>query len=233
MSDSLDDLANDPTGQPIASSYVAGPTTSTDNSIPRYNGDTGKVIQGSGVTVADNNYVYTPASIESAGAIIVDTVAEHTAASGVTIDGLLIKDSAIPSFVFSYVLQGGAAASTPGDSLTYYIGNTQGNAPSSTQGNAKIYIPRTGTIKKCYLHFFNATSSGTTETSSAYIRLNNTTDTTLSTTIAHNVAMTDVNVTDLSIAVAADDYVEIKWVTPAWVTNPAGTRISVILHIEC
>jgi len=96
-----------------------------------------------------------------------------------------------------------------------------------------MYIPRTGTIKKCYLHFFNATSNGTTETSSAYIRLNNTTDTTLSTTIAHNAAITDVNVTDLSIAVAADDYVEIKWVTPAWVTNPAGTRISFVLHIEC
>lgn len=74
---------------------TTGAASSTDNAIVRFDSTTGKLIQNSGITVADNNYMYTPASIESEGAIIVDTITEHTAAAGITIDSVLLKDAAV------------------------------------------------------------------------------------------------------------------------------------------
>jgi len=78
---------------------VVGPASATDNAITRYDSTTGKLLQGTGITIADNDYMLTPASIESAGAVIVDTISEHTAAAGVTIDGVLVKDGAIAKAV--------------------------------------------------------------------------------------------------------------------------------------
>ena len=60
-------------------------------------------------------------------------------------------------------------------------------------------------------------------------RLNNTTDTTLSSAIVNNASYTVVSVTGLSTAVAVGDYYEIKWVTPTWATNPTGVDCAVTL----
>ena len=35
--------------------YVAGPSSSTANAVPRYDGTTGKIIKDSGVTISDTN----------------------------------------------------------------------------------------------------------------------------------------------------------------------------------
>lgn len=40
------------------SDKVVGPPSATDNAIPRYDGPTGKLVQGSGVTIDDNNVIY-------------------------------------------------------------------------------------------------------------------------------------------------------------------------------
>lgn len=44
------------------SSYVVGPTSSTDNEIPRYDGTTGKLIQTSGILIDDSFKIYPSAS---------------------------------------------------------------------------------------------------------------------------------------------------------------------------
>jgi hypothetical protein len=45
------------TAEAAASSKVTGPASSTDNTIPRFDGTTGKLLQGSGVTVDDSGNV--------------------------------------------------------------------------------------------------------------------------------------------------------------------------------
>lgn len=74
---------------------VIGPASSTDNAITRYDATTGKLLQDSLVTIADNGFMSTPASIQIAntGALLTDTISETTAAAGVTIDGVLVKDN--------------------------------------------------------------------------------------------------------------------------------------------
>lgn len=74
---------------------VVGPASATDNELPRYDGTTGKLIQGSGIVVADNGYVQLTGSLDTPGALVSDTISEHTAAAGVTIDGVLLKDSEV------------------------------------------------------------------------------------------------------------------------------------------
>ena len=79
--------------------------------------------------------------------------------------------------------------------------------------------------------FFTYTA-GTTETSTASIRLNNTTDTTISSAVNLSSNPYAVSNTSLNVAVVAGDYIEIKWVTPTWVTNPTGVSGSAMIVIE-
>lgn len=44
---------------------VSGPASSTDNTIPRYDGTTGKLLQGSSVTIDDSNNMTIPATLSS------------------------------------------------------------------------------------------------------------------------------------------------------------------------
>lgn len=137
--------------------------------------------------------------------------------------------------MLGYSLQASGAAFSPADSTTYYYGGNFGGGPGTTADLARIYIPKTGTIKAAYV-FFNQAAGASAETSSLSIRLNNTTDYLISSSVVNNAASTAVNSTSLNsgngIAVSAGDYVELKWATPAWATNPTSVRPSVILYIE-
>lgn len=128
-------------------------------------------------------------------------------------------------------LQASCAAFNPADATTYHFGAF----PTLTPGpaaNRKLYIPRAGTIKRIDLVFVNTTTDGSNEQSTVSLRLNNTTDTTITATLALNATPVTVTNSSLSIAVAAGDWIAIKWVTPTWVTNPVGTIISAQVWIE-
>lgn len=62
--------------------------------------------------------------------------------------------------------------------------------------------------------------AGTNEATSLYLRKNNTTDTTLSTTIDFSAGTTVQRFSGLNIPLAIDDYFCLKLVCPAWVTAP-------------
>lgn len=130
-----------------------------------------------------------------------------------------------------YVLTVMAAnAATTTDSATLYFGALAGIAPSTTAGLGRIYIPAAGTIKKAYITA-NCATAGTAEAWPVYVRLNNTTDTLVESTAVSSTFRTWTN-TSLSIAVVAGDYIEMKAVNPAWVTNPANVRFGGVIYIE-
>lgn len=122
-----------------------------------------------------------------------------------------------------YVLPINAGSLNPADATTYYFGNFFSLAPGATAQTRRIYIPKGGTITACNI-FIVSTGAGTAETSTISIRLNNTTDTTVTSTLDLSATSVVVSVTNLSIVVADNytDYIEMKWVTPTWVTNPTG-----------
>ena len=129
-----------------------------------------------------------------------------------------------------YTMQGFAPSFNPVDADTGFWGcrfdtGFQGNAT-----RAACYMPKTGTVKKIFLEFIQ--TAGSAETSTIYFRLNNTTDTVISSAIVNNATVTTFNNVALSIAVTAGDYFEFKWITPTWVTNPTSVGIWASVYIE-
>ena len=79
---------------------VVGPASSTDNAIARYDSTTGKLLQNSGVLVGDDDSVYADYFVANSdgygfGGVQTDTIGEKTASSGVTVDGVLLKDGGL------------------------------------------------------------------------------------------------------------------------------------------
>ena len=131
--------------------------------------------------------------------------------------------SAGPSSGYAlHFLTGGAFS--PADATTYYIGN-QPFVPVTGGTSRPIWIPRAGIVKAVYGTILSGVV-GTTENSTINFRLNDTTDTAISTTLDLSAARHDFSNTALAIAVAAGDYFSLKWVTPTWVTNPTSVAIA-------
>lgn len=114
----------------------------------------------------------------------------------------------------------------PADSSTYYMSPfalATGLPTVATDG--KLRVARTGKIIAVYLDGV-AGGGPTSENSTFSIRLNNTTDTTISSAVAFNASPIAISNTALSIAVTVGDYINVKWATPAWVTNPTGVYLT-------
>lgn len=121
-------------------------------------------------------------------------------------------------------------AINPLDTTTYYIGVN--GLPNIAEGVSRAYIPKSGTIKSCYIHIANGGVLGSGETSTISIRVNNTTDTTVSSVITTNSTVQVFSNTNLSIPISAGDYIELKLVTPSWATNPTSVQFTCVVYIE-
>ncbi len=132
-----------------------------------------------------------------------------------------------------YAIPSTATLPAPADATTYYFG-AAGFVPNTTAGTYfRVYIPKAGTIKSIYITFVNGGTVGSSETSTVNFRLNNTTDTVISSSVKLDATTQVFSNTSLSIAVAAGDYYEYKWTTPTWVTNPSSSVVSyAVVYIE-
>lgn len=128
-----------------------------------------------------------------------------------------------------YTIHVQALTASPADSVSNYFGNFPRTVGTSAN-ISRIYIRKAGTIKIAELHNYSGTA-GTAENWSLYIRLNNTTDT-LVATVAAAASERIFSNTGLSIAVVAGDYIEMKTVNPAWVTNPLTSIWGGYIYIE-
>lgn len=108
---------------------------------------------------------------------------------------------------------------SPADATTYYWGQWDSLVPTTTANFRRMYIQRAGIITTARIYIIG-TAAGSAETSTMSLRLNNTTDTTVTSTLAITAYPTVVTNTSLTLSVAFGDYLEWKWVTPTWATNP-------------
>jgi hypothetical protein len=147
-----------------------------------------------------------------------------------TTDGNGVTSWATPAAGSGYTLQAEGQGVNAADATTYYIGASFSSTYSTTGDTKPIYIPKAGTLTAACVWFRN--TGGTAETSTVSFRLNDTTDTIISTSTLNNSANSSVCATGLSTAVVAGDRFEIKWVTPTWATNPTNVRVSAVAYIE-
>jgi hypothetical protein len=127
------------------------------------------------------------------------------------------------------------ASGNPADSQTYFLtfGINTSFTGITASGNAatRFYIPIAGTITKCYGNIGVAGTLGSAQNCTVAIRLNNTTDTNVTTTLQLTAVSNLFNNTALSIAVVAGDYIEVKFTGPAWTTNPTTVRAAISILI--
>lgn len=154
-----------------------------------------------------------------------------TTSNGVNINGGCYAINGVCAS--QYVLQAShITAMSPLDAATAYWGGFNVNGITTTSGDRRLYIPKTGTIKAIYIFILTGGTLGTTETTTYSIRLNDTTDTTISSTVAYDVRNQVVSNAALNIPVVAGDYIEIKMAHPTWTTNPTTISQSASIYIE-
>lgn len=157
------------------------------------------------------------------GILTAATVTASGAVTGSNLSGTNTGDR------IGYTLAVQALTSSPADAVTIYFGNNP-KAPVTAAATIKVFIPKTGTIKRADIYCQSGTA-GTNEAWPMYIRLNNTTDTLIASVALATQERIFAN-SSLSIAVTAGDYIEIKSVNPTWVTNPLTTTFGGQIYIE-
>jgi len=117
------------------------------------------------------------------------------------------------------------------DNTNYYA-----SVLSVATTNATIHkytLPYDLTLVGAHITSYNITTNATSELSSVYIRVNNTTDILLSNAVSFQGTVPILNaypITGLSQSLAANDNIQIKWTTPVWTTNPTSCGIFVDLY---
>jgi hypothetical protein len=166
-------------------------------------------------------------SLITAGSQIADGVIsnQHIASNAAIVTA---KIASYIAWVIGVSTAGGTGS--PADSTTYYVsdGETITQATASTS-RTRIYIPQAATIKAAYGNITVLGTLGTTENITIAIRLNDTTNTNITTTAQAAAVENTFNNTGLSISVVAGDYIDILFVAPAWVTNPTTLSLSLSL----
>lgn len=156
---------------------VTGPATATDNAIARFDGTTGKLVQNSGATVDDTGKInavdifasddiggtygyfdqistFSSGDVSFTGGLNTNTISERTAAAGVTIDGVKLKDGgavlrdANTTFIDDWTSgtntyqfrQSGSESST---ASTFYLPKTDGGANFTTGGASQVLVGTT------------------------------------------------------------------------------------------
>lgn len=132
-----------------------------------------------------------------------------------------------------YTLTNTGGSGNPADGQTYFFGASQVFTTYTASGFAttRLYAPVSGTLSACYGAITVGGTLGSNENCTLVIRLNNTTDTTVTSTLQLTAASNGFSNTGLSIAITAGDFIEFKFTGAAWGTNPTTCRFTGTVYI--
>jgi hypothetical protein len=178
-------------------------------------GLTGQLLQGN--TGADPTY----------STAVYPTVA-GTTGNFVKSDGTNFVSAAQP--VNAFVTANNGTNVSPANSTTYFMSNDSVWNTTLTAAQ-EFVVPVACTITSVYGAVSIAGTLGTSENVTFSIRVNNTTDTTVSSTWQWTANPSTVNNTGLSISLNAGDYFSFKVVTPAWATKPTTCNFTATVYL--
>ena len=124
---------------------------------------------------------------------------------------------------------------SPGDGATLYFGGigNSGN-PSTTATYARVYIPVNCTLIGYDLNCLISGVAGSGESSTFAVRVDNTTDITLTSAMTYSAGsgINESHASNLNTNINAGSYINIKWTTPTWVTNPTNVNQGIVLWFK-
>ncbi len=130
-----------------------------------------------------------------------------------------------------YTLYANHGNLSPADGVTYFYGSQFSAVPGGA-GIRNILVPKSGTVKSVYVTSSVAGTLGSSETVQFLLRLNNTTDTTITTTAVLTATTQTYSNTSLNLQVVAGDFLEMKMISPTWATNPTNITQTAVIYIE-
>lgn len=220
-------------GKVLQGAGVGVNCTFSTPTYPSTSGSSGKVLISDGTNNVYSTPTFPNASATSGKIIKSDGTnwlastetyaAPGTSGNVLTSDGTDWVSSAPTQSKFSVFLVPNATLA-PGDATTYYVGVN--NYSTTIASGARVIIPVSGTINTCYVTFWVAGTLSSSQTSTVSLRLNNTTDTTISSATTQSSASQTFSNTSMGLSVSAGDYIVVKWVTPTWTTNPTNLSIT-------
>lgn len=198
---------------------------------PTTAGTSGKILVSDGTNIVSSTPTFPNASATTRKMIVSDgtnwVASTETWAVPGTSGNVLTSNgtnwtSAAPAAAVSFSAFVATVAANPVDATTYYLATSQSftNFTSGSQITARVYIPVACTITKAYGAFSVAGTLGTSENCTVFLRLNNTTNTNISTTVQLTATEVAFNNAALSISCSAGDYLVWGFTGPTWVTNP-------------
>lgn len=233
-------------GQVLQSGGAAANPAYSTATYPSTSGTSGTLLQSNGTNFVNSTATY-PSTAGTSGTILqsngtnwINSTPTYPTTAGtsgnvLTSDGTNWVSSPPAAGSGSYSLQMQVDNGNPLDSTSYFMGYsmliTQVTSSNATS-RAKLYIPKTGTITTCYGNFRVSGTLASSENTTLAIRLNNTTDNTVTSTLQLTSSSNAVANGALSIAVTAGDFIEFKWTTPAWVTNPTSVSCSLTVFVS-
>lgn len=194
------------------------------------------VIEQSGTTYKVKNLLFETTYLPISGGTVTGTTnftgglsATTISATTIIISGITVNPKQTIALFF------GHDSISPGDTQTYYIGNSINlTAPITSSDGRRVIIPKTGNIVRVDICQTVGGTLGTSE--SATFTVNNvtqSTSTTITTTYTYDSSSANISYTLLSpLAVTENDKIEIRWITPAWVTNPTTIRQQMNVYLE-
>jgi len=215
----------------------------TNNNCDEATAASGKILLGQGVgTVSNYSTATYPSTATGTGKLLradgtnwVASTATYPDTAG-TSGNVLTSDgtnwiSSTPSGGASYQGWVSTTNGNPADSTTYYLAQSVAltTNTAATAKNVQFYIPFSCTITKVY-GTFSTSTGGSSENITIFVRVNNTTNTNVTTTFKltnSGVTVNQFSNSGLSISLNAGDYISIGMTTPAWVTNPLSVVGSV------
>ncbi len=119
---------------------------------------------------------------------------------------------------------------TIADASTTFFGSA--NVGTTVGSTNFVVVPKTGTIKAIYATALVRGTLGTNEAGTLSVRLNDTTDITVSAAVDLSSASSNYSATGLSQAVTAGNLLMCKFVAPTYSTNPTSNAMTVSVYIE-
>lgn len=188
------------------------------------------VLSGSGTSALTGTAITQHNVLVAGASNIISSVAPGASGNVLTSNGTDWTSSAFSSSVTWVINIGPTGSSNPTDGSTYFLSlNVLTTFTASGAGSTRFYFGSSRTITTCYGIAFVAGTLGSSENVSIIIRKNNTSDTTVTSTLQLTSASNSFNNTGLSISLVAGDYIEVKMVNPTWATNP--TSVTLIMAI--
>lgn len=124
-------------------------------------------------------------------------------------------------------------AGSPADSTSYFFVIGMNFVQFTTLNASGSYkIVRSGTINTVRGKFHVSGTLGSAQNCTLAIRLNNSSDTSISTTILLNALDTTFSTTTLGLSVAEGDFISLKFTGPAWTTNPTSVSMNCTILLD-